>query len=47
METPVIILDKDDKVCADSYEPPTIEVLEITLEKGFADSAPEWEEGTW
>ena len=30
-----------------SYEPPTIELLEISVEKGFADSAAGWEEGAW
>lgn len=38
---------EEETVCIDSYEPPTIEILEITLEKGFADSAPGWEEGAW
>ncbi|MFA6770494.1 MAG: hypothetical protein WCR71_04905 [Bacteroidales bacterium] len=31
------------------YEPPTIEVVEITLEKGFAGSGSttDWENETW
>ena len=31
------------------YEPPTIEVVEITLEKGFAGSGSttDWENDTW
>jgi len=30
-----------------SYEPPKIEILEITVEKGFADSTSDWGSGTW
>jgi hypothetical protein len=30
-----------------SYEPPRIEILEITVEKGFADSTKDWNNGTW
>ena len=30
-----------------SYEPPRIEILEITVEKGFADSTKDWNDGTW
>ncbi|MEI7830808.1 MAG: hypothetical protein WCI31_13610 [Prolixibacteraceae bacterium] len=30
-----------------SYEPPQIEILEISVEKGFADSTSEWGSGTW
>jgi hypothetical protein len=30
-----------------SYEPPKIEILEITVEKGFADSTKDWNDGTW
>jgi len=32
---------------ADSYEPPKIEILEITVEKGFAASATDWGSSTW
>jgi len=30
-----------------AYEPPKIEILEITVEKGFADSTSDWGSGTW
>jgi len=30
-----------------AYEPPKIEILEITVEKGFADSTTDWNPGTW
>jgi hypothetical protein len=30
-----------------AYEPPKIEILEITVEKGFADSTKDWNDGTW
>ena len=29
------------------YEPPKIEVEEITVEKGFANSSQEWGDETW
>jgi len=29
------------------YEPPVIEVVEITVEKGFADSANDFGDGAW
>jgi len=32
---------------ANAYEPPKIEILEITVEKGFADSTSDWGTGTW
>jgi hypothetical protein len=30
-----------------SYEPPQIEILEISIEKGFADSTSDWGSDTW
>ena len=30
-----------------SYEPPKIEILEIMVEKGFADSTTNWNPGNW
>jgi len=30
-----------------SYEPPRIEVIEVSVEKGFADSTSDFGEGTW
>ena len=29
------------------YEPPFIEVVEVNVEKGFADSATDFGDGTW
>ena len=30
-----------------SYEPPKIEILEISVEKGFADSTSDWTPDAW
>jgi len=30
-----------------SYEPPAIELIEVTVEKGFADSITDWNPITW
>jgi len=30
-----------------AYEPPKIEILEISVEKGFADSTSDWGGSTW
>jgi hypothetical protein len=30
-----------------NYEPPLIEVIEVSVEKGFADSATDFGEGAW
>lgn len=37
----------DLQTTVNSYEPPTIEILEITVEKGFADSTTDWGSGAW
>ena len=37
----------DDKASISSYEPPSIEVVEVSIERGFADSAKDWEEDSW
>jgi len=34
-------------VAENSYEPPLIEVIEVTIEKGFAASATGWNPDTW
>ncbi len=31
----------------ESYVPPRIEVVEVSVEKGFADSATDFGEGAW
>ncbi|MEI7830805.1 MAG: hypothetical protein WCI31_13595 [Prolixibacteraceae bacterium] len=35
------------KQAVNAYEPPKIEILEISVEKGFADSTSDWGSGTW
>jgi hypothetical protein len=30
-----------------NYKPPIIEIIEVSLEKGFADSSTDFGEGTW
>ena len=37
----------DLQVADNVYEPPRIEILEIAVEKGFADSTSDWGTGTW
>jgi len=29
------------------YKPPLIEIIEVSIEKGFADSATDFGEGAW
>ncbi len=31
----------------DSYVPPLIEIIEVSVEKGFADSAEDFGDGIW
>lgn len=35
------------RLCDLNYEPPLIEVVEFTVEKGFADSTTDFGEETW
>jgi hypothetical protein len=37
----------DLQVADNVYEPPRIEILEIAVEKGFADSTSDFIPGTW
>jgi hypothetical protein len=30
-----------------NYKPPIIEIIEVSVEKGFADSSTDFGEGTW
>jgi len=30
-----------------NYEPPFIEIIEVSVEKGFANSASDFEDGAW
>jgi len=39
--------EKSSIIRADSYAPPRIEVIEVSIEKGFADSSEDYEEDTW
>ena len=42
----ITLIPKEDlQLTINSYEPPTIEIIEITVEKGFADSAASWKDG--
>lgn len=36
-----------ERLCDINYEPPCIEVVEVAIEKGFADSTADFGEGTW
>lgn len=35
------------RLCNINYEPPCIEVVEVIIEKGFADSTADFGEETW
>jgi len=35
------------QLAVSSYEPPTIELIEVTVEKGFADSIRDWNPTAW
>ena len=37
----------DNQVITSSYEPPSIEVIEVSIEKGFANSSEDWGDDTW
>ncbi|MEI7830799.1 MAG: hypothetical protein WCI31_13565 [Prolixibacteraceae bacterium] len=47
MEPPIHKSFKVLQPAVNSYEPPKIEILEISVEKGFADSTSDWGSGTW
>jgi hypothetical protein len=47
MKTVSNIIFNDEKYDTFLYEPPKIEVVEISVEKGFADSTQDWGEETW
>jgi len=36
-----------EKSCNFNYEPPRIEVVEVAVEKGFADSATDFGQDAW
>ncbi len=37
----------DNQVIASFYEPPSIEVVEVSIERGFASSSEDWVPGEW
>ena len=42
MKTLMPITKEDIQITVYSYEPPAIELIEVTVEKGFADSITNW-----
>jgi len=47
MKTNLPLKEEDFQEALNTYEPPVIEVIEVTIEKGFADSATDWNPVTW
>jgi len=47
MKSPMPITKEDIQLAVYSYEPPAIELIEVTVEKGFADSITDWNPTTW
>ena len=47
MKTLVPITKEDIQLDVYSYEPPSIELIEVTVEKGFADSITDFNPTTW
>ncbi|HEY5510827.1 MAG TPA: hypothetical protein VIK10_07350 [Prolixibacteraceae bacterium] len=47
MKTLVPITKEEIRLTVSSYEPPAIELVEVTVEKGFADSITDWNPTTW
>ena len=47
MKTLVPITKEDIQSDIFSYEPPKIELIEVTVEKGFADSITDFNPATW
>ena len=41
------ITKEDIQLTVYSYEPPAIELIEVIIEKGFADSITDWSPATW
>ena len=42
MKTLLPIIKEEVELTVNSYEPPVIELIEVTVEKGFADSITNW-----
>ena len=47
MKTLVPITKEEIQSTVYSYEPPVIELIEVTVEKGFADSITDWTPTEW
>ena len=47
MKTLMPITKEDVQLTVCSYEAPTIELIEVTVEKGFADSIVNWSSQAW
>jgi len=47
MKTLFPITKEDIQLTVYSYEPPAIELIEVTVEKGFADSITDWTPTAW
>lgn len=47
MKTLMPITKEDIQLTVYSYEPPTIELIEVSVEKGFADSIEDFSSQTW
>jgi len=43
----MLITKEDIQLTVSSYQPPEIELIEVTVEKGFADSTTDWKPDTW
>lgn len=47
MKTLMSITKEDVQITVYAYEPPAIELIEVTVEKGFADSITDFNPTTW
>ena len=47
MKTFMPITKEEIQLAVCSYEPPAIELIEVTVEKGFADSITDFNPTTW
>jgi len=47
MKTLMPITKEEIQLTVFSYEPPAIELIEVTVEKGFADSITDWNPTAW
>lgn len=47
MKTLMPITKEDIQITVYSYEPPAIELIEVAVEKGFADSITDWNPIAW